>query len=114
MIENKGGASDSVGAMEAARAAADGYTWVMVYDTEATNQTTMRLPYRVMQAFAPVSLVATGPLVLVATPSAPWKALPDLIAAAKQAPDTVSTAPPGPAPSPTSRPPSCSRWGSSS
>jgi tripartite-type tricarboxylate transporter receptor subunit TctC len=89
VIENRGGAS------EAARAAADGCTWMMAYDTEATNQTTMRLPYRLMQAFAPVSLVATGPLVLLAHKDAPWKTLPDLIAAAKRAPDTISSASPG-------------------
>jgi tripartite-type tricarboxylate transporter receptor subunit TctC len=89
VIENKGGGSGSVGAMEAARGAPDGYSWLMAYDTEATNQTAMRLPYRLMQAFAPVSLVATGPLVLVAAQSAPWKTMQELIAAAKQAPDTI-------------------------
>lgn len=92
LIENRGGASGSLGAMEAARAAPDGHTWLMVYDTEATNQTTMRLPYRLMQAFAPVSLVATGPLVLVAGKSASWANLRDLIAAAKKAPEAISYA----------------------
>ena len=92
VIENRGGASGSTGAMEAARAEPDGYTWLMVYDTEATNQTAMRLPYKVMQAFAPVSLVATGPLVLVAGQGAPWKSAQELIAAAKRAPDTITYA----------------------
>ena len=63
VIENRGGASGSVGATEASRAAPDGYTWMLALDSEATNQTTMRLPYRVMQAFSPLSLVAMGPLV---------------------------------------------------
>ena len=90
VIENRGGASGSIGAVEAARAAPDGYTWLLAFDTEATNQTTMRLPYRLMQAFAPVSLVATGPLVLVAHKDAPWKSFQDVIAAAKLAPDAIS------------------------
>ena len=89
-IENRGGASGSVGASEAARAAPDGNTWLLAFDTEATNQTTMRLPYRLMQAFAPVNLVATGPLVLVANKGTPWKSFGDVVAAAKQTPDTIS------------------------
>ena len=90
VIENRGGASGSIGATEAARAQPDGYTWLLAFDTEATNQTTMRLPYRLMQAFAPVNLVATGPLVLVAHKDAPWKTFGEVVAAAKAAPDTIN------------------------
>src|ERR671913_490459 len=43
MVENRGGASGSVGAIEMARAAPDGYSWILVQETESTNQTTMRL-----------------------------------------------------------------------
>jgi tripartite-type tricarboxylate transporter receptor subunit TctC len=50
----------------------------------------MRLPYRVMRALAPTTLVATGPLVMVAHQSAPWRGFQDVAAAAKQAPDTIS------------------------
>lgn len=92
VIENRGGGSGSIGGVEAARAAPDGYTWLLAWDTEATNQTTMRLPYRLMQAFAPTTLVATGPLVMVAHQSAPWRGFEDVAAAAKQAPDTISYA----------------------
>jgi len=92
VIENRGGASGSVGAIEAARAAADGYTWLLAYDNEATNQTVMRLPYKLAEAFAPVSLVATGPLALVAHQSTPWRSFQDVAAAAKAAPDTISFA----------------------
>lgn len=92
VIENRGGASGSIGAGEAARATPDGYTWLLAFDTEATNQATMRLPYKVMQAFAPVGLVATGPIVLATGQKSPWRTLPDLVAAAKAAPDTISYA----------------------
>jgi tripartite-type tricarboxylate transporter receptor subunit TctC len=86
VIENRGGAS---GAIEASRPAPDGYTWMLAFDPEASNQTTMRLPYRLMEAFAPISLVATAPLTLVAGQNAPWRTFPDLIAAAKRAPNTI-------------------------
>lgn len=92
VVENRGGASGSVGAIEAARAAADGYTWMLAYDNEATNQTVMRLPYKLSEAFAPVSLVATGPLALVAHQSTPWANFQDLVAAAKAAPDSIGFA----------------------
>lgn len=92
IIENRGGASGSIGAIEMARAAPDGYTWMLAYDNEATNQTLMRLPYKALEAFAPVSLVATGPLALVAHNSTPYRSFLDVVAAAKAAPDTVSFA----------------------
>jgi tripartite-type tricarboxylate transporter receptor subunit TctC len=92
VVENRGGGSGSVGATEAARAAPDGYTWLLAYDNEATNQTVMRLSYRLMQAFAPVALVATGPLAMVTHQSTPWKTFKDVVTAAKAAPDTISYA----------------------
>jgi len=92
VIENRGGASGSIGSIEVSRAAPDGYTWMLAFDPEATNQTTMRLPYRLMDAFAPVSLVATAPLTLVAGQNAPWKTLPELIDAAKRSPEAIGYA----------------------
>jgi tripartite-type tricarboxylate transporter receptor subunit TctC len=87
VIENRGGASGSIGAGEAARAAPDGYTWMLQYDNEAPNQTLMRLPYRTLEHLAPVSLVATGPLVMVAHQSTPFRNFQDVIAAARREPE---------------------------
>ena len=92
IIENKGGAAGSIGAIEAARAAPDGYSWMFAYDNEATNQTLLRLPYKTLEAFVPVSLVATGPLALVAHSTTPYRSFQDVVAAAKKAPDTISFA----------------------
>ena len=92
IIENRGGASGSIGAAEAARAAPDGYTWVLVYDTESTNPSVMKLNYTAQEAFAPVSLVATGPLALVAHKDTPYRSYADLVAAAKKSPDTINYA----------------------
>jgi tripartite-type tricarboxylate transporter receptor subunit TctC len=87
VIDNRGGASGSIGAIEAARAQPDGYTWLLAYDNEATNQTVMRLPYRAAEAFAPVTLVATGPLALVAHKDTPFRNFADVVAAARRRPD---------------------------
>ncbi|TCZ57144.1 Bug family tripartite tricarboxylate transporter substrate binding protein [Roseicella aquatilis] len=92
VIDNRGGAAGSIGAIEAARAPADGSTWMLAYDNEATNQTLLRLPYKTLEAFAPVSLVADGPLALVAHQTTSYRSFQDVIAAAKQAPDTISYA----------------------
>lgn len=92
VIENRAGAAGAVGAMEAARAAPDGNTWMLAFDTEATNQTARRLPYRVMQAFAPTTLIAAGPLAVLAHPSAPWRSVAELAGAARRAPDTIGYA----------------------
>ncbi|HEY4251875.1 MAG TPA: tripartite tricarboxylate transporter substrate-binding protein [Roseomonas sp.] len=92
VIDNRGGASGAIGSGEAARAPADGYTWMLAYDSEATNQTVMRLPYRTLEAFAPVTLVATGPLALVAHQSTLYRSFQDVVNAAKAAPDTIGYA----------------------
>jgi tripartite-type tricarboxylate transporter receptor subunit TctC len=92
VVENRGGAAGSVGAGEAARAAPDGYTWLLAYDTQATNESVMRLPFNTLEAFAPISLLASGPLALVAHRDAPWQTLQALIADAKARPDAISYA----------------------
>lgn len=92
VIENKGGASGSIGAAEAARAAPDGYTWLLAYDTTATNESIMRLPYKAMEAFAPVSLVATGPLCMAAHKDTPYKSFRDVVEAAKLKPGDITYA----------------------
>src|ERR687898_975420 len=86
VIDNKGGASGSIGAAEAARAAPDGYTWLLAYDTTATNETVMRLPYKTPEAFAPVSLVATGPLCMVAHKDTPYHSFRDVVEDARRRP----------------------------
>lgn len=92
VIENRGGAAGAIGAQEAARANPDGYTWMLAYDNEATNQTVMRLPYKTMEAFAPVSLVATGPLAMVAHKDTPYQNFQDVVDEAKREPDTINYA----------------------
>ncbi len=92
VIENRGGASGAIGAAEAARAPADGSTWMFQYDNEGPNQTLMRLTYRTLEAFAPVSLVATGPLAMVCHASTPFRTFRDVVDAAKREPDRYNYA----------------------
>jgi tripartite-type tricarboxylate transporter receptor subunit TctC len=92
VIDNRGGASGSIGAIEAARVPPDGTTWLLAYDTQATNESVMKLPFSTMEAFAPVSLVATGPLALVAHASTPFQTYADVVAAAKKDPDSLNYA----------------------
>ncbi|MFC7607430.1 tripartite tricarboxylate transporter substrate-binding protein [Teichococcus aestuarii] len=108
VIENRGGASGAIGAGEAARAEPDGYTWVLVYDTQATNESVMRLPFKTMEAFTPVSLVGTGPLALVAHQTTPYRSYKDIVEAAKKAPETLNFATSGVGGRPMWRRPCCS------
>jgi tripartite-type tricarboxylate transporter receptor subunit TctC len=88
-IENQPGLAGAAGAQEVSRASPDGSTWLLAFDTEATNQTTMRLPYRTLEAFSAVTLVATGPLALVAHQFAPYAAYADVAREARRNPNTV-------------------------
>ena len=89
-VENRPGMAGAVGAQEAARAAPDGATWLLAFDTEATNQTVLRPPpYRTLEAFAPVALVATGPLALVAHQFAPYASYADVVRAARREPGAL-------------------------
>ncbi len=92
VIENRGGASGATGAIEASRAPQDGSAWAFVYDTQATNETVMRLPFRTFEAFVPVSLVASGPLAMVAHHSTAFRSFEDVVAAARRAPDSIAYA----------------------
>ena len=92
IVDNRAGASGSVASGETARALPDGHTWLLANDTLATNETLMSLPYRVMEAFTFCSVLGTCPYALTAHPGTPFRALPQLIQAARAAPDTLSYA----------------------
>ena len=97
VIENRGGAGGNIGAAEVAKAAPDGYTILMgTPGTQAINQFIYsKMPYDTEKDFAPVSLVARVPNVLVVHPSVPAKSLPELIASARANPNRLNSASPG-------------------
>lgn len=102
IIENKPGAGGNIGAQQAARAKADGYTLFMgTVGTHAINQSLYKkLPYDPLKDFTPLSRVATVPNLLVAHPSRPYKTVQEMIAYAKANPGDVTYGSPGSGASP--------------
>ncbi len=92
VVDNRGGASGSVGAAEAARAAPDGYTWVLVNDTLAANDTLMSLPYKATESFSYATVVGTCPYALVTQAGSPYRSFNDVVAAAKATPNSLNYA----------------------
>ncbi len=91
IVENKGGAGGTLGAAEVARAPADGYTLLMgaIHHTIATS-VYPKLPYDFQRDFAPITVVAIVPNVLVVNPSVPANSTKELIAYAKANPGKLS------------------------
>jgi tripartite-type tricarboxylate transporter receptor subunit TctC len=85
VIENRGGAGGVIGTAEAAKAAPDGYTLLMVYASHVTNPTLVtKLPYDTIRDFEPITLVSHEPTVLVTHPSNPANNLKEFIAWARE------------------------------
>jgi tripartite-type tricarboxylate transporter receptor subunit TctC len=91
IVENKGGAGGTLGAAEAARAPADGYTLLMgaIHHTIASS-VYPKLPYDFQKDFAPITVVAIVPNVLVVNPSVPANSTKELIAYAKANPGKLT------------------------
>jgi tripartite-type tricarboxylate transporter receptor subunit TctC len=94
VIENRGGAGGMIGTRDAARAAPDGYTLVMLLTGISLGSNT---GYDVNKDFAPIGLVASTPIIVDANPSLPAKSLAEVIALAKNEPGKLSAGTP-PAP----------------
>ena len=93
IIENRPGAGGVIGTRAAAKAVPDGYTLVMMITGASLPANT---GYDLDKDFAPVGLIASTPIVVMAHPSFPAKSLTDLIVLAKKEPGklTVGTPPP--------------------
>ena len=91
IIENLAGAGGTVGAARAAKEAPDGYTWFMgaVHHTIAETLYT-KLPYNLEKDFAPVTVVAFVPNVVVVHPKHDFKSLQEMIAYAKANPNKLN------------------------
>ncbi|ALX84744.1 LacI family transcriptional regulator [Achromobacter denitrificans] len=96
VIENKGGASGSIGAAYVARAKPDGYT--VLYDASAfsINPVLRKLPYDAKKDFIPVSQAVSVPNILVAATGSAFNSLPDFIKAARANPGRYTYASYGP------------------
>lgn len=84
IVENKGGASGSIGAAAVASAPADGYTFAVVFDTHGVNPSLIPgLPFDSKKDLAPVVLIGTGAMVLATQADSNFKTFADVAAAAK-------------------------------
>ena len=92
VIENRAGAGGVIGSQAVAKSPADGYT--LLLGTIATHGILPILqkpaPYDAVKDFAPVTLLASTPNVLVANPSAPVRNLAELLALARAKPGSVN------------------------
>ncbi|MFZ3120876.1 MAG: tripartite tricarboxylate transporter substrate binding protein, partial [Variovorax sp.] len=97
VVENRAGAGGTLGADYVVKSAPDGYTLLMgVTGSNAiAGALYPKLPYDVVKDFAPVSLVVSSPLVLVRNPGFAPKTVPELVAAAKAKPGSISYGSPG-------------------
>ncbi len=93
IVDNRGGAAGNIGAEIVARAAPDGYTLLLVNLGHAANVTLYsNLPYNLMRDFAPVTLFASAPAMLVVHPSLPVKSVAELVKLAKAKPGAINYA----------------------
>src|SRR5688572_13189196 len=94
IVENRaGGAGGAVGASSVARAAPDGYTLMLSASIHIiTPFLNSKIPYDAVKDFAPVSLLASGPLIVSTAPSVPAKTLKELFDLVRAAPDKYTFA----------------------
>lgn len=101
VIENRGGASGNIATEAVVRAAADGYTLLLVGPANAINASLYeKLNFNFMHDIAPVAAIAREPLVMVVHPSLPAKTVPEFIAYAKAYPGKITMASTGKGSSP--------------
>ena len=94
IVDNRGGAGGTIGADIAAKAAPDGYT--LTVGTTSTHAVAAgaysKLPYDPVRHFAPISLVAIPPYLLVVNPQVPASTLAELVALARGQPGKLNYA----------------------
>ncbi len=87
VVENKPGASGSIGSELVAKSAADGYTLLMQGTQHAINLSLYKkLPYDTLRDFTPVAYIGATPFLLVVHPSVPANSVAELIAYLKAKP----------------------------
>ena len=93
VVENRVGASGTIGADAVAKATPDGYTVLLTSSAHVIVPSILpKLPYDALRDFAPVSVVMSSPLLLVITPSLPVNTVKDFVALAKARPGELSFA----------------------
>ena len=97
IVDNRPGAGSQIGTEIVAKAPPDGYTLLMVDTAFMTNPSLYsRLPYSSEKDFAPVSLAATAPVILIVHASVPVRSLKELVSLARAQPRALNFASGGP------------------
>ena len=87
IVENKGGASGSIGAASVANGPADGYTFAVVFDTHGVNPSLIpNMPFDSKRDLIPLVLVGTAPMVLATHVGSHYKTFADVVTAARTKP----------------------------
>ncbi|MCK1621450.1 tripartite tricarboxylate transporter substrate binding protein [Bradyrhizobium sp. 159] len=95
VIENRTGAGGVIGTVEAAKAAADGYTLLMMSNTQTANESLLtpdKRKYELMRDLAPIAPVNSSDLVIVVNPQVAAKTLQEFIALARAQPGKLNYA----------------------
>lgn len=96
VVENRAGAGGNIGMSAAAKSPPDGYTLIMVSSSFVVNPNLYsNVSYDAYKDFAPISLVAASPNLLVVHPSVPAKTLQELVALVRANPGKYSYSHPG-------------------
>lgn len=91
MVDNKGGASGSIGTAAVAKSPPDGYTFAVVFDTHGVNPSLIpNLPFDTLKDLAPVMIIGTSAMVIAKHPGVAFKDFKDVIAAGKAKADAAS------------------------
>jgi tripartite-type tricarboxylate transporter receptor subunit TctC len=95
IVENKPGAGGVLGIEAGVKSLADGYTLVLIASSYTVNPSIYKLSFDPVADITPIIQMSQGPLLVVVTPSTPYKSVKDLIAAAKAKPGEINFASPG-------------------
>jgi tripartite-type tricarboxylate transporter receptor subunit TctC len=91
-VDNRGGAGGVIGTEAAAGTAPDGYTLLVVSIAHAVNPALHKLGYDPIKSFTPISILASGPNVLVVNPDLRVNSVKELVALAKEKPGQLNYA----------------------
>ena len=90
LVENRGGASGTIGTAVVAKSPPDGYTFAVVFDTHGVNPSLIpNMQFDTLNDLAPVMLIGQSPMVFTTHSSTAYRTLGDVLAAARAKPDSV-------------------------
>ncbi len=99
VVENKAGSGGNIGADAVAKSPADGYTILVASGSILTVNPHLfkdKMPFDAKKDFAPITNIASGPMLLIVHPAVPAKSVNELIALAKEKPKTLTFGSAGP------------------